>query len=138
MKNGWMAAMLAWAVGSAAVAAPLAGIPEPLGSYLGMHQVKQASMKDGLLRVQLDKTDVSELTYFTFIYHGICAEQWRKPAAFNAMGLQRVEVFDAAGAKGFAFSGGDAVCAEMGNLGKKYGDFIRQRSTVCQAGQCPR
>ncbi|MDT8992280.1 hypothetical protein RQP54_15515 [Curvibacter sp. APW13] len=138
MKKRLFAALLLSAAWSAQASAPLSGVPEPLGSYLGAHQVKQAAMKDGVLRVQLEKADVSELSYFTFIYHGICAEQWRKPAAFNAMGLKRVEVFDAAGAKGFAFDGDSAICAEMGSMGMKYGDFIRQRSTACQAGKCTR
>lgn len=136
MRKSLCAVVLGLVGLTGAMAAPVAGVPEPLGSYLGLHHVKQAAMKDGVLRVQLEKAAVSELTYFTFIYHGICAEQWRKPAAFNAMGLKRVEVLDAAGASGFAFDGDAAVCAEMGNMGKKYGDFIRERTSACQMGKC--
>jgi len=128
--------VLACATAGASAATSFAGVPVPLGSFLGMHQVKEASWKNGVLRVQLQKAEVSELVYYTFIYHGVCSEQWHKPEAFNKMGLARVEVLDAAGAKGFAFDGDAAVCAEMGSMGKKFGDFIGGRSSRCEAGAC--
>jgi hypothetical protein len=136
MKTAFLTMALACATFGASAATPIAGVPEPLGSSLGMHQVKDASWKNGVLRVQLQKAEISELVYYTFIYHGICAEQWHKPAAFNQMGLVRTEVFGATGVNGFAFDGDAAVCAEMGNMGKKFGKFIGERTTRCEAGQC--
>lgn len=136
MKTTLLSMALACATAGASASAPFAGVPEPLGSHLGMHQVKAASWNNGVLRVQLPNPAVSELVYYTFIYHGICAEQWHQPAVFNKMGLVRVEVLDAAGAKGFAFVGDAAVCAEMGNMGKKFGSFIGERTSKCEAGQC--
>ena len=116
MQAAFLSLVLASATFAASAATPFAGVPEPLGSSLGMHQVKEASWKNGVLRVQLQKSEVSELVYYTFVYHGVCSEQWHKPEAFNKMGLVRAEVFDAAGAKGFAFDGDAAVCAEMLSL----------------------
>lgn len=136
MKTAILSMALACTALGASAATPFAGVPEPLGSSLGMHQVKAASWNNGVLRVQLEKKEVSELVYYTFVYHGVCAEQWHKPAAFNKMGLVRAEVLDAAGAKGFAFDGDAAVCADMGNMGKKFGNFIGERTTRCEAGQC--
>ncbi|TXH86726.1 MAG: hypothetical protein E6Q78_16465 [Rhodoferax sp.] len=136
MKSAMLSMALACATVGAAAAAPFAGVPEPLGGSLGMHQVKEATWKNGVLRVQLQKAEVSELVYYTFIYHGICAEQWHKPEAFNKMGLTRTEVLDATGAKGFAFDGDAAVCAEMGSMGKRFGNFIGERTSKCEAGAC--
>lgn len=136
MKTAFLSMVLACATAGASAATTFAGVPEPLGSTLGMHQVKAASWKNGVLRVQLQKNEVSELVYYTFVYHGVCSEQWHKPEAFNKMGLVRAEVLDATGAKGFAFDGDAAVCAEMGNMGKKFGNFIGERTSKCEAGQC--
>lgn len=136
MKTAIVSLALASAAVGATAATSFAGVPEPLGSFLGMHQVKEASWKDGVLRVKLQKTEVSELVYYTFVYHAVCSEQWHKPEAFNKMGLVRAEVLDAAGAKGFAFDGDAAVCAEMGSMGKKFGNFIGERTSKCEAGTC--
>lgn len=136
MRTTLLTMALACAMVGASATTPFAGVPEPLGSYLGLHQVKTATWKEGVLRVQLQKAELSELVYYTFIYHGVCAEQWHKPAAFDKMGLVRVEVLDAAGAQGFAFDGDAATCAEMGNMGKKFGLFIGERTRKCAAGIC--
>lgn len=136
MKRIIIACILGSAAAWSLAAAPLPNVPEPLNKSLTSHGVKSAAWDKGVLRVQLDKPAVSELVYSTFIYHGICAEQWRSTAAFNKMGLTRVEVLDAAGTQGYAFDGDAAVCAEMGNLGKKFGVFIGERTSKCEAGRC--
>lgn len=114
----------------------LKNVPEPLNPSLRSHGTRSAAMDGGVLRVRLDKPVLTELGYFTFIYHGICAEQWRNPEKFARMGLTRVEVLDAAGAAGFAFSGDAATCADMGQMGKNFRTFISQRTTPCEAGRC--
>ncbi len=111
-------------------------VPEPLGKTLGSHGTKSAAMEGGTLRVVLDKAALTELTYFTFIYHSICAEQWRSPETFAKMGLKRVEVLNAGGTDGFAFDGDAATCAAMGQMGMNYRTFISQRTTPCAAGRC--
>ncbi len=136
MKKTMLVCLFAGTTAAALAAAPFAGVPEPLGKSLGMHSVQSATMQGGVLRVQLNKPVLTELTYYTFVYHGICAEQWHSPTAFKQMGLKRVEVLDAAGVQGFAFDGDTSTCAEMGNLGKKFGVFIGERTTRCDAGQC--
>lgn len=129
----WMlccSAVLAWA------GTDFKNVPALLEKSLGMHSVKNAAMEAGVLRVALHKTTLTELTYSTFIYHGICAEQWRSPEKFAKYGITRVEVLDAAGAAGFAFDGDAATCADMGQMGKNFGTFIGQRTSKCAAGQC--
>lgn len=111
-------------------------VPEPLQKTLGMHGVKNAAMEAGVLRVALHKTALTELTYSTFVYHGICADQWRNPEKFAKFGITRVEVLDAAGADGFAFDGDAATCADMGQMGKKFSSFIGERTSKCTAGVC--
>lgn len=114
----------------------LKNVPEPLNKSLVSHGIQSAAMDGSVLRVVLNKPVLTELTYFTFIYHGICAEQWRSPQTFAKMGLRRVEVLDAAGAAGFAFDGDSATCADMGQMGKNFRTFIGERTTKCEAGRC--
>ena len=114
----------------------LKNVPEPLRKSLGSHGTKSAAMEGGTLRVVLDKAALTELTYYTFIYHNICADQWRAPEPFAKMGLKRVEVLDAASAAGFAFDGDAATCADMGQMGKNFRVAISQRTTPCAAGRC--
>lgn len=114
----------------------LKNVPEPLGKSLGSHGTKSAAMEGGTLRVVLDKATLTELTYFTFIYHSICAEQWRSPGPFAKMGLKRVEVLNAAGTDGFAFDGDAATCADMGQMGRNFRTFISQYTTPCTSGRC--
>lgn len=135
MKN-LLATAWAFVAMGAVAGVDLKNIPEALQKPLAMHSVKSASMDGGVLRVALDKPVLTELTYSTFIYHGICAEQWRNPAKFAKAGVTRVEVLDAAGAAGFAFDGDAATCADMGQLGKSFGTFIGQRTSKCEAGRC--
>jgi hypothetical protein len=131
---------ITWGMGCLAMVAyagtELKNVPEPLRKSLGSHGTKSATMEGGTLRVVLDKAALTELTYYTFIYHNICADQWRAPEPFAKMGLKRVEVLDAASAAGFAFDGDAATCADMGQMGKNYRTFISQRTTPCTAGRC--
>lgn len=114
----------------------LTNVPEPLNKSLRSEGTKSAAMDGGVLRVVLNKPVLSELAFFTFIYHDVCAEQWRKPEPFAKMGLKRVEVLDAAGTDGFAFDGDTATCADMGQMGKNFRTFIGQRTSKCEAGRC--
>lgn len=113
-------------------------VPEPWHKPLSHHSLKSAQLDNGVLRLQLDKPEVTELVYSTFIFHGICAEQWRTPERYAALGLTRVELLDAAGAKGFAFDARGDACEQMGQMGKNFRTFIRERTVVCQGGTCPR
>lgn len=135
MKN-WIALGLGCIAMVSFAGTELKNVPEPLNKSLHLHGTKSAAMEGGVLRVLLNKPILTELTYFTFIYHGVCADQWRYPEEFAKMGLQRVEVLDAAGAAGFAFDGNTATCADMGQMGKSFGSYISQRSTKCEAGRC--
>lgn len=99
--------------------------------------LKAAQMQNGVLRVLIAKPDVSELTYYTYVYHDICANQWRQPDVFAQWKLQRVEVFNASAAQGFAFDARGSACAEMGQMGMNYRTYMQQRTQVCQAGSCP-
>lgn len=135
MKN-WIALGLGCMAIAAFAGTDLKNVPEPLNRSLTSHGTNSAAMDGGVLRVVLNKPVLTELTYFTFIYHGICAEQWRAPEKFATMGLTRVEVLDASGAAGFAFEGTAATCADMGQMGKSFGTYIGQRTSRCEAGRC--
>lgn len=99
--------------------------------------ITAARFDAGVLRAQLNKPEVTELMYGTFIFHNICAQQWYEPAQFAAVGLTRVELFNAEGAQGFAFDARGDTCAEMGRLGKNFRSFIAQYTVACTAGSCP-
>lgn len=135
VKN-WIALGLGCLAMATVTAADIKNVPEPLIKSLRSHGTKSAAMDAGVLRVVLDKPALTELTYYTFIYHSICAEQWRAPEPFAKMGLKRVEVLDATGATGFAFDGNAATCADMGQMGKNFRTFISQRTAKCEAGRC--
>lgn len=113
-------------------------VPEPMHKPFNNHNLKTAQLSDqGVLRVQIDKPAISQLVYSTFIFNGICSEQWRNPARFATLKLTRVEVFDNSGAQGFAFDPSGDLCKQMGSMGKNFGAMIAERTVTCSAGTCP-
>ena len=134
----WLA-LCAGAAGSLAFAGvQFTNVPEAMHKSLGNHSLTTAQLdSQGVLRVQMNKPVLSELVYATFIYNGICAEQWRNAERFAALALTRVEVFDATAAQGFAFDARGDICVRMGEMGQNYRTLISQRSVACSAGVCP-
>ena len=131
-------ALLIGAASTLAIAAPeFKNVPAPLQKSLGHHGLKTAQLDNGVLRLQMDKPEITELVYSTFIYHGICAEQWRSPERFTGVQLNRVVLLNATGAQGFAFDLRGDVCVQMGELGKNFRTFIGQYTVKCDAGTCP-
>ena len=137
--------MKKWLVLCASAACTLAfagtqftNVPEAMHKPLNNHSLKTAQLDSkGVLRVQINKPVVSQLVYATFIFNGICAEQWRNPTRFATLGLTRVEVFDNSAAQGFAFDPSGNICAQMGEMGKNFGAMIAQRTVPGNAGVCP-
>lgn len=134
----WLA-LCASAAGTLAFAGvQFTNVPEAMHKPLGNHGLTTAQLDNqGVLRVQMNKPVVSELMYATFIYNGICAEQWRNAERFAALALTRVEVFDASAAQGFAFDARGDICVQMGAMGKNYRTLINDSSVACSAGVCP-
>ncbi len=134
----WLALLISAASTLAFAGMEFKNIPEPLHKPLGNHGLKLAQLdKGGVLRVQMEKPEVSELIYATFIYNGICAEQWRNPARFATLALTRVELLDGKAAQGFAFDARGDICEQMGQMGKNYKTMISERTVACNAGVCP-
>ncbi len=133
-KIGFVCA--AFAACSAVAGTEFKNVEPSLQKALGSHGLKSAQMHDGALRVLMDKTEVTELVYATFVYHDICAHQWRQPQQFAQWGLTRVEVMNTNATQGFAFDARGTVCADMGHLGKNFRSFIQQRTTACAAQAC--
>ena len=142
--GGWRAlnlllALLLSAVCTLAVAeTDLNHLPAPLNKSLRGNAIKSAQLDNGVLRLQMDKPAVSELVYSTFVFHNICAEQWHHPDQFAKLALAKVELLNASGQQGYAFDARGDVCVQMGQLGKKFGAFIAQRTVPCEAGVCPK
>jgi len=139
-----MKKLLALLIGAASTLA-LAGtatefknVPAPLQKSLVHHGLKTAQLDNGVLRLQMDKPEISELVYTTFIYHGFCAEQWRSPERFTGVQLARVELLNTNNTQGYAFDVRGDVCEQMGQLGKNFRTFIGQYTVKCSAGACPR
>jgi hypothetical protein len=127
-----------------AAACPLAmanpdykNIPPSLQKALHGTPLKSAAFETGVLRLTMDKPEVSELVYATFIFHNICREQWVNAQQFSQLGLKRVELLNRDGSQGFAFENRGDVCEQMGQLGKNYRSFIDQYTVKCTAGVCP-
>ena len=131
-------ALLIGAASTLAIAAPeFKNVPAPLQKSLGHHGLKTAQLDNGVLRLQMDKPEITELVYSTFIYHGICAEQWRSPERFTGVNLTRVELLNTSATQGFAFDLRSDVCVQMGQMGKNYRTLIGQHTAKCEAGTCP-
>lgn len=113
-------------------------VPAQLQKSLRGNALKSASLDNGVLRLQMDKPEVSELVYGTFVFHNVCAEQWHHPEQFAQWALARVELLNATGTQGYAFDARGDVCEQMGRLGKNFRTFIAQRTVKCDAGTCPR
>lgn len=129
-------AALVLCVGSA-LAVEYSNVDASLQKALGHGSLKAAQMQSGVLRVVLTKPELSELAYYTYVYHDICAHQWRQPQVFAQWKLQRVEVFNATTSQGFAFDARGSVCADMGQMGQNYRTLIAQRTQACTTGTCP-
>jgi len=112
-------------------------VPEHLQKSLRGNTLKSAQLDKGVLRMQMDKPEVTELVYSTFVFHNICAEQWHNPQQFAKLALARVELLNASGNQGFAFDARGDVCEQMGQLGKNFRTFIAQYTVKCEAGTCP-
>ena len=134
----WLAFLFSAAATLAFAGTQFTNVPEPMHKPLNNHHLKTAQLDGkGVLRVQINKPTVSKLVYATFIFNGICAEQWRNPERFATMALTRVEVFDAAASEGFAFDARSDICVEMGKMGKNFSALIAERTVPCTAGTCP-
>lgn len=127
-----------------AAAAPLAmanpdykNVPPPLQKALHGTALKSAHFETGVLRLAMDKPEVSELVYSTFVFHNICRVQWVNAQQFSQFGLKRVELLNRDGSQGFAFENRGDVCEQMGQLGKNYRSFIAQYTVKCTTGSCP-
>ena len=132
-------ALLIGAASTLALAAPeFKNVPAPLQKSLAHHGLKTAQLDNGVLRLQMDKPEISELVYSTFIYHGFCAEQWRSPERFNGVPLSRVELLNTNSTQGYAFEVRGDVCVQMGQMGKNYRTLISQHTVKCEGGACPR
>jgi hypothetical protein len=121
----------------AAADTALTNVPPTLQKALHGSAIQSARLDAGVLRLQMDKPQVTELVYATFVFHNICAQQWRHPEQFAGYGLTRVELLNAGATQGFAFDARGDVCAEMGQMGKNFRSFIAQRTVSCDAGTCP-
>jgi len=131
-------ALLACAASTLAMAdTGFKNVPPLLDKSIKAGGVTSAQFEGGVLRAQLSKSQVSELVYDTFIFHNICAKEWYEPQQFASLGLNRVELLNAAGNQGFAFDARGNVCTEMGKLGKNFRNFIAQYTVACTAGGCP-
>lgn len=133
-----LVALLLAASATCALAEPnLDQVPAVLHKPLLGNGLQSAQMNDkGVLRLQMGKPQVSELTYSSFIYHSICAEQWRHPEAFAKAQLTRVQLLNADASQGFAFDASGDVCERMGQMGQKYRDLIGPRTSACSASSC--
>lgn len=129
--------VLCWGLGGLCLATEYKDVDPTLQKALGHSGLKSAHRQGGVLRVALDKPEITELGYLTYVYHDICAHQWRQPAVFAQWKLERVEVFNASASQGYVFDARGTVCAEMGQMGKNYRSFIQQRTKACTAGNCP-
>ena len=109
----------------------------PPSMQKSLHGISAAQFDGGVLRAQMNKPEVTELVYATFVFHSICAPQWRQPQAFAQAGLARVELLNADGSQGFAFDARGDVCARMGQMGQNYRGLITQHTSACTAQSCP-
>ena len=109
----------------------------PPSMQKSLHGISAAQFDGGVLRAQMNKPEVTELVYNTFVFHNICAREWYEPQQFASLGLARVELLNAKGDQGFAFDTRGNVCTEMGRLGKNFRTFISQYTVACTASGCP-
>ena len=112
-------------------------VPPTLQKALHGSAIQSARLDAGVLRLQMDKPQVTELVYATFVFHSICAPQWRQPQAFAQAGLARVELLNADASQGYAFDARGDVCARMGQMGQNYRGLITQHTSACTAQSCP-
>lgn len=112
-------------------------VPEVLQKPLLGNGLTAARMQQGVLQLQMGKPEVTELVYATFVFHSICAPQWRQPQAFAQAGLARVELLNADASQGFAFDARGDVCARMGQMGQNHRGLITQHTSACTAQGCP-
>lgn len=118
---------------SAAMADP---VPKGVESAIKNLSLQSWSFRDGKLRLVMDRRTVSKEVYSTAV-NLVCGEQWREPAAFERMWLERIEVLNYANAQGFALLNANAQCRRLGKATGASGEMLIQDAAVkCEAGVC--
>ncbi|SDM48044.1 hypothetical protein SAMN05428957_106181 [Oryzisolibacter propanilivorax] len=112
-------------------------VPPSLQKALQGHGLRSAQLDGGTLRLVSGKPQVSELAFASFVFHGICAHQWRQPAEFARWQLARVQLLDASGQQGYAFDARGDVCQRLGERAQNYHALIQRHTQACAAGACP-
>lgn len=94
------------------------------------------SYKQGALRLVMDKRLVTPQFYSTAVMF-VCGEQYREPASFKRMKLERIEVLNSIDAQGFALLDADSQCRKLGKAKGDEGEALIQAAAVrCEAGVC--
>lgn len=131
-------ALLLAACAMAAAAEPqFNDVPASMQKVLQGNGLTGARLERGVLHLASGRREVSELTFASFIFHTICAQQWRHPEEFARWQLARVQLLDASGQQGFAFDARGDICQRMGQMGQNYRSVIAERTAACSGGQCP-
>jgi len=92
----YIVALLACAASTLALAdSEFKNVPPLLHKSIQHGGVTAAQFDGGVLRAQLNKAEVTELVYQTFVFHNICAREWYEPQQFASLGLARVELLNA-------------------------------------------
>lgn len=115
----------------------LAGpIPGPLQSSLDQFALLDSTLKDGVLRVVLNRSVVNQETYKTVITMGACATLWMDKAGWGKAKIERIEVMNRVQGQGFAFVGGRKACADLGHAKGEEASrrYLAAHTWVCVAG----
>ena len=133
-----IALLLAACAAAASAAEPrFTDVPASMQKVLQGNSLASAQLQQGQLLLVSSKSQVSELTFASFVFHTICAQQWRHPEEFARWQLTRVQLLEAGGQQGFAFDARGDVCERMGRMGQNYRSVIAKRTVACSGGQCP-
>ncbi|WP_431511632.1 hypothetical protein [Variovorax sp. DAIF25] len=111
-------------------------VPDGVRAAISNLSLQSWSLKEGSLRLVMDKPLVSPTFYSTAV-HLICGEQWQSPGAFQRMRLERIEVLNHLNAQGFALLDASNKCRELGKATGSSGETMIQAAAVrCEAGVC--
>ena len=82
----YIVALLACAASTLALAdSEFKNVPPLLHKSIQHGGVTAAQFDGGVLRAQLNKAEVTELVYQTFVFHNICAREWYEPQQFASL-----------------------------------------------------
>lgn len=112
-------------------------IPKELIEHINSHQIINAALENGVLKVIYNE-DILPYQYYESFAHGSCYPLYvRNNDGWNSVRITRIEVLNSIAAQGYALQNPRSFCDKIGKMtGDEPNLYLKNVSFVCVAGSC--